>query len=200
MATIKKSHANDHSNFRSLDPPPPLDEPLGGYIFVCNNDTMEEDLQRDLFGLPQKYQNSVRGIQTGMPLFLYNYTTRELHGIFEVRVKLREKKAPLTEAKFRPYLHHYDGPKFRLELSRHEVRVRRPPLRFPATRDGVGESARLGCRGASSSGFAAASGPRRLCLRLLWAWRELWDGWQLSVWQREWEWEREGRHEEVYLV
>lgn len=25
-------------------------EPLGGFIFVCNNDTMAEDLDRQLFG------------------------------------------------------------------------------------------------------------------------------------------------------
>jgi len=27
-----------------------LNEPLGGFIFVCNNDTMREDLERHLFG------------------------------------------------------------------------------------------------------------------------------------------------------
>lgn len=27
-----------------------LNEPLGGFIFVCNNDTMPEDLERQLFG------------------------------------------------------------------------------------------------------------------------------------------------------
>jgi hypothetical protein len=28
----------------------PRNETLGGYIFVCNNDTMQEDLKRQLFG------------------------------------------------------------------------------------------------------------------------------------------------------
>ena len=28
----------------------PRNEVLGGYIFVCNNDTMQEDLKRQLFG------------------------------------------------------------------------------------------------------------------------------------------------------
>lgn len=27
-----------------------LQEPLGGFIFVCNNDTMGEDFERHLFG------------------------------------------------------------------------------------------------------------------------------------------------------
>ncbi|WOL18103.1 B2 protein [Canna indica] len=123
----------------------PRNEVLGGYIFVCNNDTMQEDLKRLLFGLPPRYRDSVRAITPGLPLFLYNYTTHQLHGIFEaasfggsnidptawedkkckgesrfpaqVRIRVRKLCKPLEEDAFRPVLHHYDGPKFRLELS-----------------------------------------------------------------------------------
>eukprot|EP00262_Sarcandra_glabra_P010220 TRINITY_DN2520_c0_g2_i2.p1 TRINITY_DN2520_c0_g2~~TRINITY_DN2520_c0_g2_i2.p1 ORF type:complete len:308 (-),score=45.42 TRINITY_DN2520_c0_g2_i2:391-1314(-) len=123
----------------------PRDEVLGGYIFVCNNDTMQEDLKRQLFGLPPRYRDSVRAIKPGLPLFLYNYTTHQLHGIFEaasfggsnidptawedkkckgesrfpaqVRIVVRKLCKALEEDAFRPVLHHYDGPKFRLELS-----------------------------------------------------------------------------------
>ncbi|CAL9760528.1 unnamed protein product [Musa acuminata subsp. burmannicoides] len=123
----------------------PRNEVLGGYIFVCNNDTMHEDLKRQLFGLPPRYRDSVRSITPGLPLFLYNYTTHQLHGIFEaasfggsnidptawedkkckgesrfpaqVRIRVRKLCKPLEEDAFRPVLHHYDGPKFRLELS-----------------------------------------------------------------------------------
>ncbi|XP_031500876.1 B2 protein-like [Nymphaea colorata] len=123
----------------------PRNQTLGGYIFVCNNDTMQEDLKRQLFGLPQRYRDSVRAITPGLPLFLYNYTTHQLHGIFEassfggtnidptawedkkckgesrfpaqVRIQVRKLCKPLEEDSFRPVLHHYDGPKFRLELS-----------------------------------------------------------------------------------
>ncbi|KAG8384971.1 hypothetical protein BUALT_Bualt04G0173600 [Buddleja alternifolia] len=123
----------------------PRNEVLGGYIFVCNNDTMQEDLKRQLFGLPPRYRDSVRAITPGLPLFLYNYTTHQLHGIFEastfggsnidptawedkkckgesrfpaqVRIRIRKICKPLEEDSFRPVLHHYDGPKFRLELS-----------------------------------------------------------------------------------
>ncbi|KAH9550323.1 hypothetical protein CY35_10G065600 [Sphagnum magellanicum] len=131
-----------------------LIEPLGGFIFVCNNDTMNEDFERHLFGLPQRYQDTVRAIQPGLPLFLYNYSTRCLHGVFEassdgglnlepgawenkdtrkngrqqssrfpaqVRVRWREQRPPLEEETFRPLLYHYDGPKFRLELSKAEA-------------------------------------------------------------------------------
>lgn len=36
-------------------------------------------------GLPPRYRDSVRAITPGLPLFLYNYSTHQLHGIFEVR-------------------------------------------------------------------------------------------------------------------
>ncbi|KAK1276150.1 hypothetical protein QJS04_geneDACA012778 [Acorus gramineus] len=123
----------------------PRNEAVGGYIFVCNNDTMQENLRRELFGLPPRYRDSVRAITPGLPLFLYNYSTHQLHGIFkaasfggtnidplawedkkcpgesrfpaQVRVILKKVCEPLEEDSFRPILHHYDGPKFRLELS-----------------------------------------------------------------------------------
>eukprot|EP00850_Spirogloea_muscicola_P010664 SM000063S20054 [mRNA] locus=s63:528205:529765:+ [translate_table: standard] len=137
--------------FKSLPPTEalPRSEILGGYIFVCNNDTMQEDLKRQLFGLPQRYRDSVRAIMPGLPLFLYNYTTHQLHGVFEassfggsnidptawedkkargesrfpaqVRIRVRKVCKPLAEEVFRPVLHHYDGPKFRLQLSVPEV-------------------------------------------------------------------------------
>ncbi|XP_030540290.1 DCD domain-containing protein NRP-B-like isoform X2 [Rhodamnia argentea] len=133
--------------FKTLPPSEslPRNEAVGGYIFVCNNDTMQENLQRQLFGLPPRYRDSVRQITPGLPLFLYNYSTHQLHGIFEaasfgganidpaawedkkcpgesrfpaqVRVITRKVCAPLEEDSFRPILHHYDGPKFRLELN-----------------------------------------------------------------------------------
>lgn len=137
--------------FKTLPPAEalPRNETIGGYIFVCNNDTMEENLKRQLFGLPPRYRDSVRAITPGLPLFLYNYSTHQLHGIYEaasfggtnielnafedkkcpgesrfpaqVRAITRKVCLPLEEDSFRPILHHYDGPKFRLELSVPEV-------------------------------------------------------------------------------
>ena len=152
------NNSNSNSNKNSVDkrfktlPPSeslPRNETIGGYIFVCNNDTMQENLKRELFGLPPRYRDSVRAITPGLPLFLYNYSTHQLHGIFEalsfggtnidptawedkkchgesrfpaqVRVVTRKICEPLEEDSFRPILHHYDGPKFRLELSIPEV-------------------------------------------------------------------------------
>ncbi|XP_020593463.1 B2 protein-like [Phalaenopsis equestris] len=133
--------------FKTLPPSEalPRGEAVGGYIFVCNNETMEENLKRQLFGLPPRYRDSVRAITPGLPIFLYNYSTHQLHGIFEaasfggtnidpaawedkkhpgesrfpaqIKVVTRKNCEPLEEDSFRPILHHYDGPKFRLELS-----------------------------------------------------------------------------------
>jgi len=133
--------------FKTLPPSEslPRNETVGGYIFVCNNDTMQENLKRQLFGLPPRYRDSVRAITPGLPLFLYNYSTHQLHGVFEaagfggtnidptawedkkcagesrfpaqVQVITRKVCEPLEEDSFRPILHHYDGPKFRLELN-----------------------------------------------------------------------------------
>ncbi|CAK7335758.1 unnamed protein product [Dovyalis caffra] len=149
----KKSNDNNDSKsasdkrFKTLPPSESLPryETIGGYIFVCNNDTMAENLKRELFGLPPRYRDSVRQITPGLPLFLYNYSTHQLHGVFEaasfggtnidpsawedkkclgesrfpaqVRVMTRKICEPLEEDSFRPILHHYDGPKFRLELN-----------------------------------------------------------------------------------
>ncbi|GMH23870.1 hypothetical protein Nepgr_025713 [Nepenthes gracilis] len=144
--TNNNENAND-KRFKTLPAAEtlPRHEVLGGYIFVCNNDTMQENLKRNLFGLPPRYRDSVRAITPGLPLFLYNYTTHQLHGIFEassfggssidptawedkkckgesrfpaqVRIRVRKLCKALEEDAFRPVLHHYDGPKFRLELS-----------------------------------------------------------------------------------
>ncbi|XP_039046669.1 B2 protein-like [Hibiscus syriacus] len=143
----KDGKSGADKRFKTLPPSEslPRNQTVGGYIFVCNNDTMEENLKRQLFGLPPRYRDSVRAITPGLPLFLYNYSTHQLHGVFEaasfggtnidptawedkkcpgesrfpsqVRVITRKICEPLEEDSFRPILHHYDGPKFRLELN-----------------------------------------------------------------------------------
>jgi len=123
----------------------PRNEILGGCRFIKKNNNMQEDLKRQLFGLPQRYRDSVRAITPGLPLFLYNYTTHQLHGTYQaisfggsnidptawedkkckgesrfpaqVRIRVKKVCKPLEEDAFRPILHHYDGPKFRLQLS-----------------------------------------------------------------------------------
>jgi hypothetical protein len=53
--------------------------------------------------------------------------------IQQVRVATRKICSPLEEDAFRPILHHYDGPKFRLELSVPEVTSSFLPACLPAS-------------------------------------------------------------------
>ncbi|KAL3830230.1 hypothetical protein ACJIZ3_019032 [Penstemon smallii] len=56
---------------------------LGGVIFGCTNDTLKECHSNQLFGLPGQHFSYVKNIEPGLPLFLFNYSERKLHGIYE---------------------------------------------------------------------------------------------------------------------
>ncbi|XP_008799817.2 uncharacterized protein LOC103714378 [Phoenix dactylifera] len=56
---------------------------LGGVIFGCKHSTIAECLSKQLFGLPFSHFSYVRNIEEGLPLFLFNYSDRKLHGIYE---------------------------------------------------------------------------------------------------------------------
>ncbi|CAM0957565.1 unnamed protein product [Alopecurus aequalis] len=56
---------------------------LGGVIFGCKHETIEECFSKQLFGLPALHYSYVRNVKAGLPLFLFNYTDRRLHGVFE---------------------------------------------------------------------------------------------------------------------
>jgi len=46
-------------------------------------------------GLPHKYRDSVRAITPGLPLFLYNYTCHQLHGVFQVSLDTTTNPSPM---------------------------------------------------------------------------------------------------------
>ncbi|KAM0866264.1 hypothetical protein ACQ4PT_042754 [Festuca glaucescens] len=56
---------------------------LGAVIFGCTNSTIAECHARQLFGLPRSHLSYVQNIKEGLPLFLFNYDDRRLHGIYE---------------------------------------------------------------------------------------------------------------------
>ncbi|WCJ19964.1 DCD (Development and Cell Death) domain protein [Euphorbia peplus] len=56
---------------------------LAAVIFGCTHTTMKECFANKLFGLPNNHILYVRNIKPGLPLFLFNYSDRKLHGIFE---------------------------------------------------------------------------------------------------------------------
>uniref|UniRef100_A0A7N0TC99 DCD domain-containing protein n=1 Tax=Kalanchoe fedtschenkoi TaxID=63787 RepID=A0A7N0TC99_KALFE len=104
---------------------------LKGVIFGCTHSTIQECHSKQLFGLPAGHFAYVRNIYPGMALFLFNYSDRKLHGIFEatstgqmrinpcawtsdgseptqypaqVRVEYRTHCQPLTEEQFKPII------------------------------------------------------------------------------------------------
>ncbi|XP_047334372.1 kelch-like protein 3 [Impatiens glandulifera] len=118
---------------------------LGGVIFGCSNATIEECLSKQLFGLPAQHFSYVVNIQPCLPLFLFNYSDRKLHGIFEaasfglmninpyawtangstktqypaqVQIRLRLKCQPLSEIAFKPVIldNYYSQSHFWFEL------------------------------------------------------------------------------------
>ncbi|KAL9226796.1 hypothetical protein vseg_002567 [Gypsophila vaccaria] len=56
---------------------------LAGVIFGCKYSTFKECMFKQLFGLPASHIQYVQNITPGMPLFLFNYSDRTLHGVFE---------------------------------------------------------------------------------------------------------------------
>ncbi|KAL1535449.1 hypothetical protein AAHA92_28226 [Salvia divinorum] len=56
---------------------------LGAVIFGCKRHTMVECLKDGLFGLPAPHYAYVKNVTAGLTLYLFNYTDRKLHGIFE---------------------------------------------------------------------------------------------------------------------
>ncbi|XP_049400007.1 uncharacterized protein LOC125864119 [Solanum stenotomum] len=119
---------------------------LGGVIFGCTVSTMNECLRNQLFGLPAPHISYVKNIDPGLPLFLFNYSNRELHGIYEaassgrmninpygwtldgsgrteypaqVQVRLRLHCRPLAESLFKPIIqenYYHDQRHFMFEL------------------------------------------------------------------------------------
>ncbi|KAL1290176.1 hypothetical protein HN51_058584 [Arachis hypogaea] len=104
---------------------------LGGVIFGCKHNTMNQCFQMQLFGLPSGHISYVKNIGPGLPLFLFNYSDRMLHGIFEaassgrlninpygwtegssdctpyaaqVKFKTRMQFQPLSEVQFSPVI------------------------------------------------------------------------------------------------
>lgn len=111
---------------------------------------MQECLSEQLFGLPTPHFSYVRNINPGLPLFLFNYSDRKLHGIFEatrngnlnispyawttdgmdytpysaqVKFKTRMQCHPLLEDQFRPVIadNYYEPKLFWFELDQRQT-------------------------------------------------------------------------------
>lgn len=118
---------------------------LGGVIFGCKHGIIKECLHKQLFGLPPQHFSYVKNIEPGLPLFLFNYSDRKLHGIYEaassgqmnidpygwtrdgsqktqypaqVQIRVRVQCRPLLEDQFRPIIadNYYNPSHFWFEL------------------------------------------------------------------------------------
>ncbi|VVB12822.1 unnamed protein product [Arabis nemorensis] len=118
---------------------------LGGVVFGTTKNTIKECMSKHLFGLPHNHIMYVQKIDIGLPLFLFNYSDRKLHGIFEaagsgqlnidpygwtsngsertsypaqVQTRVRLQCEPLSEDKFKPAIedNYYSSHHFWFEL------------------------------------------------------------------------------------
>lgn len=55
---------------------------LGGVVFGCTEDTYGECMTERVFCLPKAFFCFVQHVTPGMPVFLFNFTDRKLHGVF----------------------------------------------------------------------------------------------------------------------
>lgn len=77
-AVASSNQAKDTGDFKKL-----RRSQLGGVIFGCTNKTIRECLSKQLFGLPVLHFSYVQNVDSGLPLFLFNYSDKKLHGIYE---------------------------------------------------------------------------------------------------------------------
>ena len=75
MASNKKAWHDFHSERKGIEAPP-LEEPLGGYIFVCNDETMANDIQRNLFGMSAISSNMAEILWLMRVAAMYNDTNK----------------------------------------------------------------------------------------------------------------------------
>lgn len=121
--------------------------PEYGAIFMSNSSTRKECLRRGIFGLPMFQAGFVKQVRAGMFLFLFEFESRELHGVFQAcsdgainiepdafcssgkqfpaQVKFTEKWRcrPLGEMEFRHAIsdNYFTAKKFNFGLSKAQV-------------------------------------------------------------------------------
>ncbi|KAG6549735.1 hypothetical protein Mapa_008715 [Marchantia paleacea] len=79
----EKIRNNKTKKKASEEPEAVIDAPLDGMIFGCSSVTFYECMRLQLFGLPTKNKDEVMRVAPGTKLFLFNFDTKELSGVFE---------------------------------------------------------------------------------------------------------------------
>ena len=52
----------------------------GGFIFLCNGEIVDECREKLVFGHVPKMKDEVAAIRPGLPLFLFNISSKEMYG------------------------------------------------------------------------------------------------------------------------
>ncbi|VVB02167.1 unnamed protein product [Arabis nemorensis] len=105
--------------------------PEYGAIFMSNCSTRKECLKRELFGLPIGQADFVKQVKAGMVLFLFEFESRELHGVFQA--------CSDGAINIEPYAFHYSGKQFPAQVKFTEMWHCRP-LRESEFRDAISEN------------------------------------------------------------
>ncbi|GBG61466.1 hypothetical protein CBR_g21810 [Chara braunii] len=156
---------------------------LPGMIFGCNNRTKEECFRRALFGLPASNVATVEKIAPGTKLFLFNFGTKELYGIFEatcrgamniepdafatsgffpaqVRARLVEACVALHESEFKPAIqeNYFSDKKFNYILNEKQVEKLIELFRTAKEKGGAGALPGSNSRAAKRSAAESIAG------------------------------------------
>ncbi|KAL0053443.1 hypothetical protein WJX82_005839 [Trebouxia sp. C0006] len=129
-----------------------LGNKLGGAVFGATAETLKECTTGLVFGLPASNWNWVQHVREGMPIFLFNYTDKMMHGVFraitpgtqninpqgwtsishtsitrypaQVKVELFEKCRPIVDRDFKPAIQgaFFTDRQFNYQLTADEAR------------------------------------------------------------------------------
>ncbi|XP_024522721.1 uncharacterized protein LOC112343462 [Selaginella moellendorffii] len=120
---------------------------IAGLIFMCNKKTQRRCLAYNVLGMPRTKKRFADHITPGMKLFLFEFESRELHGVFEavsyvgvdlepkafieadidfplqVRFRVVEKCLPLRETEYKDAIleNYYENNRFKFDLSKEQV-------------------------------------------------------------------------------
>lgn len=118
---------------------------MKGMIFMCNSETRKDCFRYKVFGLPTRKKESVLKVSSGMKLFLFDYESKLMYGIYkaagsgdfnieprafksafpaQVRFTIIDKCMPVPEEKFSRVIkdNYYTQNKFNLELTSEQVK------------------------------------------------------------------------------